>query len=273
MATTNGTNGTHPHHHHHEPLQILIIGAGLGGLACAIACRHAGHDVLILEKAAELSEIGAGIQLPPNATRVMHHFNLIPQLLAGGAIPKEENYILRWQDGTILGCRPEGTWASSKFGYRWHVMHRADYQNVLADEARRLGVEMRLGQDVISVDCKDARPVVHLADGEKVEGDVVVGADGLRSSVRTSLLGYVKEPEESGDLAYRVTIPVEELKDETDEFIRGIVDKKTNAIWWGQNMHVVLYSVRFEKVLNLVLMYVFLSFPSLCLGNDPFLAD
>ena len=76
----------------------------------------------------------------------------------------------------------------------------------------------------------------------------------MRSEVRTAVLGYVKEPEESGDLAYRITIPRELLENDEDPFIAGIVNDKVNAVWFGQNMHVVLYSVRGDQMANLVLM-------------------
>ena len=134
-------------------------------------------------------------------------------------------------------------------------MHRADYQRVLVDEARRLGAQLRLGADVVKVECNNRRPSVILGDGEEITADIVVGADGLRSEVRTSVLGYVQEPKESGDLAYRITIPRELLENESDPFISGVVNDKVNAGWWGQNSHVVLYSVRADQMANLVLMY------------------
>jgi salicylate hydroxylase len=132
-------------------------------------------------------------------------------------------------------------------------MHRADYQNVLATEARRLGAEIRLNCDVVSADC-DYPPSVVLASGERLHADIVVGADGLRSSVRTAVLGYVKEPEESGDLAYRITIPRELLEGEKDPLIGSVINENASVIWWGPGFHVVLYAVRHAKIINMVLM-------------------
>lgn len=134
------------------------------------------------------------------------------------------------------------------------VMHRADYQRVLANEARRLGANLRLDCDVVKVECNELRPAVVLASGERLEADVVVGADGLRSEVRTAVLGYVKEPEESGDLAYRITIPRELLESEPDPFVSGVVNDSVSAIWWGEDRHVVLYAVRGDQMANLVLV-------------------
>lgn len=136
------------------------------------------------------------------------------------------------------------------------TMHRADYQRVLVEEARRLGADIRLGCDVIDIQCGKQSPVVKLASGETITGDVIVGADGLRSLVRTHVLGYVKHPEESGDLAYRITIPRQLLEQEQDPFIQRVINEKVNAIWWGNNSHVVMYGVRGDKVINLVLVCV-----------------
>ena len=94
-----------------------------------------------------------------------------------------------------------------------------------------------------------------LSNGEQLEADAIVGADGLRSVVRTSVLGYVKEPQESGDLAYRITIPREDLENDPDPFIRGILASKTNAVWWGNGMHCVLYGIRSDTMANLVCVY------------------
>lgn len=124
---------------------------------------------------------------------------------------------------------------------------------MLADEARRLGTEIRLDCHVVDVDCKDIKPIVTLASGEKIEADVIVGADGLRSSVRTGVLGYVKEPEESNDLAYRITISRSDLENESNELIRGILDNSLHCLWLGGDSHVVLYTIRGGQEINLVL--------------------
>lgn len=134
------------------------------------------------------------------------------------------------------------------------TIHRADYQRVLAEEARRLGAEIRFNCGVAQVHCSDTKPVITLSTDEKISADVVVGADGLRSAVRHSVLGHIKEPEESHDLAYRITIPRAALEDETNERIRDVLDGSANCLWWGGDMHVVLYTIRGGKEVNLVLV-------------------
>jgi salicylate hydroxylase len=110
-------------------------------------------------------------------------------------------------------------------------MHRADYQRVLADEAHRLGAKFQFGADVMKIDSSEGHAMVTLADGESLTADVVVGADGLRGNARTFVLGHVKEPEGSGDLAYRITIPRAKLENDPDPFIRRIVADSVTAIW------------------------------------------
>ncbi|EME83036.1 uncharacterized protein MYCFIDRAFT_35872 [Pseudocercospora fijiensis CIRAD86] len=244
------------HPNHNPPLKILIIGAGLGGLACSISLlRHHPKNIqiTILEKSSVLSEIGAGIQLPPNATKVMSDFCLLPKLFAAGMVSRKNYKILRWQDGSEIAKSYGEEWNVRMFGNDGHVMHRADYQRVLVEETRRLGTKIELGCEVVDVKC-DYPPEVVLSDGRRMGADVVVGADGLRSQVRSAVLGYVKEPEESGDLAYRITIPRENLVNDPDHFIRDIVGKGVTAIWWGPNRHAVLYSIRNHEMANLVLI-------------------
>ncbi|TKA67890.1 hypothetical protein B0A49_05472 [Cryomyces minteri] len=156
-----------------------------GGLSCAISCLKEGLDVLILEKAHEFSEIGAVIQMPPNATRIMKYYGLIEKLEnEGGAVMCDKYNALRYSDGSQIVSRPPVSreeWHEEKFGAPWYVLHRADYHRILVDEAARLGAQMRLGCDVVHTECSDRSPCVRLSTGEEIVADVVVGADGLRS--------------------------------------------------------------------------------------------
>lgn len=186
----------------------------------------------------------------------MRHFGLLEKLYAAGMVVEEARSIRRWQDGSKIGQRPGSAWMMASFGEHWHAIHRADYQDVLLQEARRLGVGIRLGVDVISIDCDTEQPAAILRDGQRLYADVVVGADGLHSSARTSVIGRMLQPRQSGDLAYRITIPTHQLKDDQDSWVQSIVSGNTNCIWWGDNMHVVCYLVRDKTLLNLALWYV-----------------
>ncbi|WPB04944.1 uncharacterized protein RHO25_009592 [Cercospora beticola] len=224
-ATQDGAATSSPHFK--RQLQTIIVGCGLGSLSLAIQLRHSNQKVLILEKAAQLSELGAGIQLPPNATRILSQYDLLPKIYEAGMNLRKGTKILRWSDGSMIGHASaddaRGDWWKEKFGYPAHVIHRADYQRVLVDEAKKLGVDIRLDAEVVDIERCSFPPAVRLARGEVVTGDVIVGRDGLHSKVRTAVLGHVKEAEESGDLAYRVTVPIEKAKGLEDGLVKSVL--------------------------------------------------
>ncbi|KAJ5818913.1 Salicylate hydroxylase [Penicillium riverlandense] len=231
-----------------HPLDVLIVGCGLGGLSCAIECLRQGLSVTILEKAVELGEIGAGIQLPPNAVRVMDHFGLVPRLVDAGAINISQHCLLKYTDSTPVAVRPGAAWMKHHFGQIWYVIHRADYHKVLVKEAQRLGAKIRLNAEVVSVDFNDTS--VQLTTQEKIHADVIIGADGLRSVVRDEILGYHIEPVETGDLAYRATIPKERVEALNEPFLQ----EPSLRAWVGPRQHAVLYPVRNSATFNLVLL-------------------
>ena len=137
----------------------------------------------ILEKAKELSEVGAGIQVPPNASRVLQHYGILEKFEKSGAVKSEGQQLIDWRTGKVIVQRPGDGWQRKQFGNDHYVIHRADYQTVLADEARQLGATIHLGCDVVSVDLE--RPSVVLSHGRLFSGDVVIGADGLRFKIPT----------------------------------------------------------------------------------------
>lgn len=175
-------------------MRVIIVGAGLGGLACAIACCREGIDVVVLEKSPEAREVGAGIQIPPNGGRIMQNLGVLPQLLEKGSQVEEVEF-RRYDNGHSLRIMPFGDDITHEFGVPWlyvfhsllcycvcakkissRIIHRADYHKVLLQEAIRLGVKFQWGDAVENV-LPDG-PEVILAGGERVFGDVVIGADG-----------------------------------------------------------------------------------------------
>ncbi|RJE21241.1 FAD binding domain protein [Aspergillus sclerotialis] len=239
------------------PMTALIVGCGLGGLACAIACLRGGLAVKILEKSSELGEVGAGIQVPPNAVRVLDHYGLVPHLESYGAIRVAEIGLLRYSDGKPIATMPGDEWMRRQFGHSLglaiganvgSVIHRADYHAMLLEEAKRLGAVIRLDAEVVEVNSDNT--YVLLASGEKVSADVIIGADGLRSVVRDEVLGYHQEPTETGDLAYRATITGELVEAINDPFL----EKSALRAWIGPHQHAVLYPVRNKLCYNLVLL-------------------
>ncbi|PYH85593.1 FAD/NAD(P)-binding domain-containing protein [Aspergillus uvarum CBS 121591] len=233
---------------------IIIIGAGLGGLTTAIACTKQNLDVLVLEKSPHLQTAGAGIQIPPNGTRVMRDLGLLPKLSnEGGAKVLEHVDFRRYASGHLIRSMPFGAGMVREFGAPWLIIHRADYHRVLYEEAVRLGVQVRLGVEVEGVDFEG--PTVLLAGGERVPGDVVLGADGLWSQVRGWVVGGDGAmPQETGDLAYRAVIPRTELEALGDEKVDELCQRVAVTSYLGPRKHTIFYPVRGGTEFNLVLL-------------------
>ncbi|KAF4443576.1 salicylate hydroxylase [Fusarium acutatum] len=231
-------------------MKVVIIGAGIGGLALAIACRRENLDVVVLERAPALEPIGAGIQIPPNAARAARQLGVLPALKEKGVMVDSIEYV-RYSNGNLLFGMDQKSITES-FGDNWLVIARPDYHQVLWDAAKDAGAELRLDSEMQKIDFQGS--CVHLVGGEKVTGDVIVGADGLWSRSRDQLLDKDSPPAETGDLAYRCTIPAEDLQALNDEALNNLMQKKTATCWMGPDRHCVLYPLKGGKAFNLVLL-------------------
>ncbi|KAF5650801.1 salicylate hydroxylase [Fusarium tjaetaba] len=231
-------------------MKVVIIGAGIGGLALAIACRQENLDVVVLERAPALEPIGAGIQIPPNAARVARQLGVIPALKDKGVIVDSIEYV-RYSNGKPLFGMDQNDIIES-FGDTWLVIARPDYHQVLWEAAKNAGAELRLGSEMETIDFQAS--CVYLVGGEKVAGDVIVGADGLWSQARNQLLEKDSPAVETGDLAYRCTIPAEDLQALNDQALNELMQKKTATCWMGPGRHCVLYPLKGGKAFNLVLL-------------------
>ncbi|KIW12771.1 hypothetical protein PV08_07958 [Exophiala spinifera] len=238
-------------------MKIIIVGCGLGGLACAIACHREGLQVLLLERAPSILPVGAGIQIPPNATRIMQHFGLEDRLRQRGAVRIHSRNLLRYSDGHTLCNRPGLDDMVNDFGASYYVIHRADYQELLLEEAVRIGVDFRPNSEVSQI-IFDESPKVVLRTGDEITADVIVGADvklpSLWSTTRDQILGRSSPPQETGDLAFRGTFPLARLEKIEDDGIRDLITSQKACLWMGPDKHCSFYPVRNGQEFNLVLL-------------------
>ena len=235
----NGRTATHQ-------LHVLIVGCGMGGLAAAHCLGKAGHKVTLFEAASAIGEIGAGIHLTPNTSRLLVRWGAGPALRVVG-VRTEAIVLRRYSTGERVGYTRLAETIERKHGAPYYHLHRADLHKILSDLAAPF-MALRLNSRVVDVD-PDA-PSVTLASGEVVYGDLVVGADGIRSMVQRVVLGYTQPAEMSGDAAYRVVVPTHKLLEDPE--LRGLVDVPEMTGWMGPGRHIMAYNiVRFVRALLL----------------------
>ncbi|KAK5196522.1 hypothetical protein LTR92_004067 [Exophiala xenobiotica] len=232
-------------------LDIIIVGAGLAGLAASISCALANHKVIVFEAAKELAEIGAGLQITPNASRLFREWGLESEAEAVAAEPTVLA-VHRYSDGKILAEeRDFNKNIRRKYGAPFIDMHRVDLQRVLYSKAVSLGVKIELSTKISRVDSTPSGPEVVFDSGRRHRGDLVVGADGLWSKCRESMLGKTDQPLPTGDLAYRIVL---ELKNISDPELRRWIANPQAHFWIGPHSHAVAYSIRSGTMYNIVLL-------------------
>jgi salicylate hydroxylase len=222
--------------------QLAVSGGGIGGLAAALACARQGVPVQLLERAAQLSEVGAGIQMGPNVTRILQAWGLGEALAQVAAFPGRLQ-ARDAQTGQVLGSLRLGDRAQTLYGAPYATIHRADLQTLLHAAALAAGVQVGLGRAVQGWRETAEGLQVNTTDGLSVQADALVGADGVWSAVRQQLLGDAPA-RFSGHVAYRALVAQADLP------VHLRSDQVT--VWMGSRLHVVHYPVRSGQWLNLV---------------------
>jgi salicylate hydroxylase len=223
--------------------KVVICGAGIGGLAAALACQRAGWQVDVLERAEQFSHIGAGIQLGPNVMRILQAWGLGRALSEVAAFPSQ----LQVRDaisGAELGRLRLGEHAVQRYGAPYATVHRGDAHQVLLDAVKRCP-DIALHHGVAAsgyIETADAVQVTS-TQGREWPGDMLLGADGVWSALREWLLADGK-PVPTGHLAYRALVAQKDLP----ESLRS----QHVTAWLGPNMHMVQYPVQSGDYLNVV---------------------
>ena len=223
--------------------RVLIIGGGIGGLTAAHALRQRGIEVLVHEQAAALDDIGAGIQLSPNAIKTYRALGLEAEIDAIG-FESEYQTIRSWRSGRIISRQPRKGLMRARFGAPYYTLHRADLLEVLSRAVP--GSALHLGVRCVGVETHDHAAVARFANGEAAEADIIVGADGIHSVTRSSIFGDAR-PRFTGCLCWRGLVPVAAVP-------KGISTTDGTA-WWGPHGHIVHYAVRGGELLNFVAHY------------------
>lgn len=188
--------------------QIVIAGTGIGGLVLALCLARAGFDVRVLEQATALDEVGAGVQISANGSRVLHHLGLKDQLDAVAFTP-QSGEVRHWQTGAVLAERPLGDASVARFGFPYYHLHRADLHRVLADAlAARTPKAVHLATQATGFSQTSEGVRVTTQAGDTIASAVLVGFDGIHSAVRSGLFGPDK-PRFTGCVAWRATIPTD----------------------------------------------------------------
>lgn len=215
--------------------KIVLVGGGIAGMTAAAALAQQGFAVTLLESAPQFGEIGAGVTLSPNAMKGLDYIGVCEDVAAAGVEPVKQR-IQHWQDGRTLVTMDRST-QREKYGAPYVTVHRADLHDILTKAAREAGVDMRCAAPVMGSEGAAAI----LADGSRVEGDLLIGADGVKSVIRERF--EAAPPHFTGHVAWRCLVPVTpELQHLSD--LPGIII--------GPNAMITRYNIRRSTIMNLV---------------------
>ena len=221
-------------------MKITVVGGGIGGLTAALALRQAGFEVEVYEQAPELTQIGGGINMGPNAVRILRRLGLTAGLNCEGVRPLFTHQ-RRWQDGRTLQRAPLNPLCEELFGAPHITIHRADLLAIIASGFP--AEHFHLGHRLIGLENKSDFVEAWFDNGIRITTDILVGADGINSAVRAALFGE-ELPVFAGCVAYRGLVPAERLAD------LGL--ETGNQSWVGPGAHLVHYPVSRGRLLNFV---------------------
>ena len=224
---------------------LLVVGGGIGGLSVALRAAQEGMNVTVLEQAQEFSEVGAGIQIGPNASAVLDRLGVYSNLIKLSVFPKKVVFKDAISAETLTEIELGETF-EQHFGYPYFVCHRSDLLNALLNGCQQHdNITLLTSKRVISVTGEHDHATVICEDGSTYQADVVIGADGIKSNVRK----YISNDSLVSDhfVAYRGTVPIHQVAD--------LIELDVLYIWVGPDLHFVQYPVRATQLLNQVAVF------------------
>ena len=221
--------------------EVAIIGAGLGGLTCALALVRAGRKVVVYEQAPQLGEVGAGITLSPNSSRIMIALGLEAGMRRLGVVPPKQ-LTQNLQTGKVLVERERGDAVEAQYGAPYIHLHRADLHSLLADalEQAQPGA-IRLGHQVSAIESDAEHAELTFTNGTKASASIAIGADGVKSIVRDTLFA-TQPPQFTGQVAWRGVLPRAALPEDVQALPPGI--------WIGEKRLFMRYPMRDWSLVN-----------------------
>lgn len=221
---------------------VLVAGGGIGGLSAALALAKQGFAVTVAEQASEFAEVGAGIQLSPNALAALFDLGLRDALELVAFVP-EGTQMRHWRRGRVIASSQLGAAAIERYGFPYFHIHRADLMTVLVEAAEAQPLITLARDTAVSGFAQSNGVVTATTNRGEIQADVLIGADGIHSAVRTGLFGD-DAPSFTGNVAWRALVPASRLP-------KGLIAPMA-TVWWGPGKHFVHYYVRRGELVNCV---------------------
>jgi salicylate hydroxylase len=228
-------------------MRVVIIGAGIGGLGAACALYRRGFEVAIYERSSKLEEVGAGLQVGPNAVKVYRALGL-EEALRRNAFEPVNMVSLKWDDATLRFREPLKAVAQTKYGAPYMTAHRADLHRLLREALPE--ASLHLGANCVGAFSSAGSALARFSNGAEVEADVIIGADGIRSAIRAQLFG-ADNPRFTEQMCWRAVVPMDCVPTRVGPAASVEIERGEYFGWLGPNGHVICYPIGDGRMLNI----------------------